>query len=127
MTLTLRIAVGRHAGTRISVNAPEFLIGRDARCHLSLTSRVVSRQHAAIPVQEDGACVRDLGSTNGTLLNGERVTEGRKLHNGDHLQIGPLCMSVRLTPPASRDASADTGLLSEVADAAENPSDCEGK
>ncbi len=62
-------------------------IGRAADCELRLPSGDASRQHAEIVAGEDGFTLRDLGSTNGTFVNGERVSEHR-LAPGDRIHIG---------------------------------------
>jgi hypothetical protein len=59
----------------------------------------VSREHACIFQREDAAEVTDLGSTNGTLLNGQRLApySPQPLSDGDHLQLGRLVIEVRLS------------------------------
>jgi pSer/pThr/pTyr-binding forkhead associated (FHA) protein len=63
------------------------LIGRSRRCDLSLRSPDASRRHAEIVLAASGWLVRDLGSTNGTFVNGQRATE-RLLRPGDRIEIG---------------------------------------
>jgi pSer/pThr/pTyr-binding forkhead associated (FHA) protein/tetratricopeptide (TPR) repeat protein len=65
----------------------EIAIGRSQNCHVVLEDKKSSRKHAII-LQKDGKfLLRDLGSSNGTLVNGERVDE-RELSSGDEIQIG---------------------------------------
>ncbi len=66
----------------------QFLIGRAATCQLSLDDPLVSRNHAALSVTEDGAIVEDLGSRNGVKVNGQKVSGERRLVNGDTITIG---------------------------------------
>ena len=87
----------------------QVLIGRDRSCALRLDDPTVSRRHCLIAGGEV-ARVRDLGSLNGTFVNGQRVggrheprdtdTEGertfRELHDGDRLQVGTWKFWVRL-------------------------------
>jgi pSer/pThr/pTyr-binding forkhead associated (FHA) protein len=63
------------------------LIGRSRSCDLALRSPDASRRHAEIVLGASGWLVRDLDSTNGTFVNGERVTE-RPLRPGDRIEIG---------------------------------------
>jgi pSer/pThr/pTyr-binding forkhead associated (FHA) protein len=63
------------------------LIGRSRSCDLSLRSPAASRRHAEIVLAASGWLVRDLDSTNGTFVNGERVRE-RLLCPGDRIEIG---------------------------------------
>lgn len=74
-------------GPSILLDKPIMLLGRHAECDLQLNSRKVSRRHCCVAVVRDCLIVRDLGSTNGIRINGERVAEG-KLKAGDELTIG---------------------------------------
>lgn len=80
----------------VAVNETEFLIGRGADCGLRLPVSAISRHHCIIRVRDDEVTVIDLGSSNGTYLNGQRVHSQAALHGGDRLQIGPchfvVCM-----------------------------------
>lgn len=49
------------------------------------------------------AVIQDMKSTNGTTVNGERITEERELHDGDRLQIGPLIFEVQIEAPSAAD------------------------
>jgi len=63
------------------------VVGRSHACDLTLASADASRRHAEIVGTGEGFVVRDLGSTNGTFVNGERVEE-HDLQPGDRIQIG---------------------------------------
>jgi FHA domain/Domain of unknown function (DUF1707) len=80
-----------------------FTIGRDADCDLVLTDMTVSRSHAGLRREAGGWLLTDAGSTNGTRLNGWRVTEPVPLHAGDEVTFGRLTMVV-----ADRARSAST-------------------
>ncbi len=67
--------------------AGPFVLGRSRSCDLRLPSGDASRRHAEIVPGEDGFLLRDLASTNGTFVNGARVSEHR-LRPGDRIQIG---------------------------------------
>jgi diguanylate cyclase (GGDEF)-like protein len=64
-----------------------MVVGRSPETHLRLDEPGISREHAELTVDGGRVTVRDLGSTNGTFLNGERV-EKRELRSGDKLSIG---------------------------------------
>lgn len=64
-----------------------FIIGRDPNCDLTISERAVSRQHAKFDRTPSGFSVTDLGSTNGTWVNGIKVTI-QQLRSGDRIRIG---------------------------------------
>jgi diguanylate cyclase (GGDEF)-like protein len=64
-----------------------LVVGRDPAVDLPLVDSSVSRQHAAFVSESTGYRIQDLGSTNGTLVNGARVSD-RSLRSGDTIQIG---------------------------------------
>lgn len=63
------------------------VVGRSHACDLTLASADASRRHAEIVATDEGYAVRDLGSTNGTFVNGQRIEE-HALQPGDRIQIG---------------------------------------
>jgi pSer/pThr/pTyr-binding forkhead associated (FHA) protein len=74
-------------GPSILLDKPILLFGRHQECDVQLNSKKISRRHCCIAQVEDYLIIRDLGSTNGVKINGERVMEG-KLLPGDELIIG---------------------------------------
>jgi DNA-binding winged helix-turn-helix (wHTH) protein len=79
---------GAEAGRRWPLDKTRPLtIGRSSDCDISLPDRQVSRYHARVSWRGDGYQVEDLGSKNGTHINGQGVTEPAELADGDELQI----------------------------------------
>ncbi|MFZ4811894.1 MAG: FHA domain-containing protein [Ilumatobacteraceae bacterium] len=75
-------------GATFLVNT-ELRIGRTSNCAISIPDDAfVSQIHARVFTSEGTTWLEDLGSTNGTYLNGERVTNGVVLNKGDRIQIG---------------------------------------
>ena len=74
-------------GPSLVLDKPILLVGRHPECDIQIDSRKVSRRHCCIAHVADFLVVRDLDSTNGIRINGERVHEG-KLKHGDELTIG---------------------------------------
>jgi pSer/pThr/pTyr-binding forkhead associated (FHA) protein len=70
----------------IALDRGPVVVGRHRRCNVRITSARVSRRHCCLAVDGDGVVVRDLGSTNGTRINGRRVDRG-VLRPGDELWI----------------------------------------
>src|SRR5690349_2529978 len=78
-----------HAGERIVLMTGSLTIGRLADNDLAIPRESVSRHHARIEAAQGGYWIADLGSRNGTKLNGERFRgESRWLANGDTIEIG---------------------------------------
>ncbi len=98
-------------GQAIPLAAPVTLLGRGAECHVVIADRRASRRHAEIACGGDSAApassappdapasggfiLRDLDSTNGTLLNGQRVTAPDRLHDGDVIEIAGAAFTFR--------------------------------
>lgn len=76
-----------------------FLIGRSRDCDLCLTDLSVSRRHAQLVRREDGWVVSDLGSHNGTRLNGWLVREPVRLSAGDRVEFGSVAFFIASDPP----------------------------
>ena len=74
-------------GPSILIDKPILLFGRHQECDVQLNSKKISRRHCCIAQVGESLVVRDLGSTNGVKINGERVVEG-VLVPGDELIIG---------------------------------------
>jgi pSer/pThr/pTyr-binding forkhead associated (FHA) protein len=110
---------GKMEGKHIPVASPQFLIGRDAQCHLRPTSAWVSKRHCAVLIEGDKVLIRDLDSTNGTLVNAKPVQGVRELQDGDKLKVGPLEFRIALvTEPAIKEptpAPASPGSIDEAA------------
>jgi len=73
----------------ILLDTEQFVVvGRQGRCELTLRHEDVSRRHAEIGFEEGRFVVRDLGSTNGTFLNGKEISGTNPLSPGDRVEIG---------------------------------------
>jgi len=79
----------------------EATIGRE-NCDLVLTDVEVSRRHAVLRLTESGYSVEDLGSSNGTFLNGQGISAPTGLTDGDRLQVGETVLLVKLGAQATR-------------------------
>jgi DNA-binding winged helix-turn-helix (wHTH) protein len=79
----------------------ENVIGRDPSAAVMVDFPSVSRRHAQILVGDSSATLQDLGSKNGTLLRGERVTGASRLQDGDKIQVGSVTLTFRARQPGS--------------------------
>ena len=78
-----------------------FTIGRTRDCDLCLTDLSVSRMHALLVRREDGWVLSDLGSHNGTRLNGWLVREPVQVRAGDRVEFGSMAFIIQDDPPAA--------------------------
>jgi pSer/pThr/pTyr-binding forkhead associated (FHA) protein len=92
---SVQVLCGFYEGLEVPVDRDWLVIGRGRGADLVLADPTLSRAHAAIGF--DGACffLQDLGSTNGSLVNGGRQ-EKAALADGDEVQLGKLRLRVRL-------------------------------
>jgi predicted component of type VI protein secretion system len=100
MKVKLFVVHGRPQGKSFLFPPGDFLFGRGSECHIQPNSDWVSRQHCLLHVSDEDVSVRDLGSRNGTLVNGHRVVGELPLHHGDQLQVGPLVFEIHLDEAA---------------------------
>ena len=94
MQIKLKVTSGGHAGKEIAITKKRFVIGRGDDCQLRPQSDMVSRRHCEIRVEDGAISVRDLGSRNGTIVNGKVIEGPCELKMGDHLKVGPLDFEV---------------------------------
>lgn len=95
--LQLRLQIEGNPETTVKVNRDEFTLGRLAQCDLHLPFLGISRWNTRFLQTLDGEwLVEDLGSKNGTRLNGQLVTSPQPLNNGDAIQVGTIYISVIL-------------------------------
>ena len=84
--LTMRS--GPTPGKTFPLEKQEILLGRDLANDISISDPEVSRRHARLLMQEDNVIIEDLGSTNGTFLNGQRIASPQQLRAGDVITLG---------------------------------------
>lgn len=98
------------------------VIGRRRNCDLRIPLDLVSRRHCQVSVENGGLKVRDLGSRNGTFLNGKRIQEAIA-KAGDFIQIGPVLFAFqidgkpeKITPPAAKGKAAKSAQTKKAAE-----------
>ena len=84
---------GRHTGQEYPLVRERLTLGRGPGVDLVLDNQAISRQHAAIEFVDGTFQVRDLGSTNGLLVNG-RPVEVAPIDNGDRFELGGQCFQL---------------------------------
>jgi len=108
----LKIQTAEGSKERFPLSKPRITIGRARSSDVFLPDQWLSRHHAAVEQRTGGFFLLDLGSKNGTLLNGERVAGDRRLRDGDvitlgeHLLVFSLDDELEDQPPGTRVFSA---------------------
>jgi pSer/pThr/pTyr-binding forkhead associated (FHA) protein len=110
MKAVLRVLSGSGAGEMFALTGRQFLIGRERDCHLRPDNDLVSRHHCVLRLDEYVLRVRDLGSRNGTFVNGQRIKGDVVLRDGDKLYIGDLALEVKVNYD---DSTATTKMSSD--------------
>jgi len=91
-------------------------VGRSPDCQLRLSLPEISRRHCLLTLTESELLVRDLGSSNGTRVDGKPIPHGidQLLRDGMHLEIGPLCCRVEIRAVADGEPATLVDGLSET-------------
>jgi hypothetical protein len=103
--LILEIVEGDDAGRQTPLEG-SIEIGREGSTGLAIDDEQASRRHARVTAQGDQATVEDLGSTNGTYLNGQPIEGQRTLRPGDKLRVGLTVFELRTAAEVQRQPSA---------------------
>ena len=82
------LLIDRRANRTHELNRPEMRLGRASDSDIKLESEKVSRRHAMIMLEGDTFYIQDLGSANGTFVNGKQVRDRVALYNGDEVRLG---------------------------------------
>ncbi len=107
MDARLRVLSGPHAGETFEVHRGKLLIGREEDCHVRPDSEFVSRHHCVLLLDDFTLRIRDLGSKNGTFVNGRRIGAGETiLLHDDVISIGEMVCQIDLAPAGKE---VDTG------------------
>jgi len=119
--MNVSLVLKKKGGARkvFALPASVTVIGRRQECDLCIPLMVVSRRHCQINQDEGKLRVRDLGSRNGTYVNGQRVEEA-ELSAGDEIRIGPLqfCVQIDGVPGGDSDILAPPEHIAEAEEAA---------
>jgi len=115
----LLVVRGRSASEIIKLEEGVTIVGRHDECHLKIKSSQVSRQHCHLFEKKGHLLVKDLGSANGTFVNGKRVKEQQVLEPGDELTIGDVQLRVErigqpsaAVPQARATSKVETAIVS---------------
>jgi pSer/pThr/pTyr-binding forkhead associated (FHA) protein len=90
---TILVMRGFYEGLELALDRDWMVIGRGRSADVVIAEPTISRAHAAVGFDEKGFFMQDLGSTNGTRVNGERQNHAR-LDHGDQILLGKLLLQV---------------------------------
>lgn len=100
-----------HDGEQSVLIDKDMIVGRDQSCDIVLSQGQASRQHAKVSPAEEGIRVEDLKSTNGTVVNGNKINDVVILKDGDELRIGKQQFVVCSTKDNTMDDNDATMLF----------------
>jgi pSer/pThr/pTyr-binding forkhead associated (FHA) protein len=125
MKLRMKVVKGKPQGHCLTFPNGEFMFGRGPECDIRPNSDLVSRQHCILQITDETALIRDLGSRNGTLVNGQIVLGEFRLSHGDTLQLGPLVLEVIFDTETgtSEKPTHDTAVMSQDETTLQPPSE----
>ena len=120
MKAQLIVVQGKPEGKVIPLVGTSFKIGRGEGCQLRPASDQVSREHVEFTVDDSGVTVADLGSRNGTKVNGKLIKTKVVLKNRDLVEVGPLTFAVSIEglPVSAQPALAPSSVKAAPEDVA---------
>jgi predicted component of type VI protein secretion system len=122
MKYVLQVVKGRSTTTTLKLNDGVTSIGRHDDCVIRIKSSQVSRRHCELLEEGDTLTLRDLGSSNGTFVNGKRVLGHQVLKHGDEVTLGAVTLRVAKLgqpapgPVASIKKAGDTAVVEAIPD-----------
>ncbi len=112
MSGKLRVLRGKDPRARYDLVEKEIFLGRDPKCNIVIEDDAVSRRHARLLLENDTYAVEDLGSRNGTYVNGRRIDGKVSLKDNDRIAISAATFEYRELKPVAYDAG--TGSTTNV-------------
>ena len=119
MNYALQVVRGRSEANTLRLMDGVNSIGRHDDCQIRIRSSQVSRRHCQLFEEGNRLILRDLGSSNGTFVNGKRVLGQQTLKPGDVLTIGSVTLQVGLLGAAPKSAAASPAPQPAASDTAE--------
>ncbi len=113
MKVYLIVASGKRKGFPILMQQNLFMLGSDDVCQLRSPLPGIASRHCAVRIDDNKVFVRDMGSDEGTLVNGARMPSSEEwpLHKGDRITVGPLEFMVQFTERVMKKNDAEEWAL----------------
>lgn len=108
--MRLRVVPARGEPFEHSIEGDPVVIGRSSQCEVTIADPFLSRRHARLTWRDGAWWIEDLGSHNGTLLNGRQVAEATPVADGDEIQLSASRVRVRGEPAESSGLTPDLSL-----------------
>ena len=99
MDYQLVVIRGRSTTQTVKLSNGVTIVGRQDGCQLRISSTQVSRRHCQLFEQKGQLLVKDLGSANGTFVNGRKINEPQPLKAGDELAVGQVKFRIEVAAP----------------------------
>lgn len=109
--MEFQVLLGRERSRVYAVGGGTYVMGRGSDCDLVLASDIVSRSHARLVVGTNDVKVTDLGSSNGTYINGARVLGEGTILEGDIVLVGDVALQLNGRPSQMLPSSVATSLI----------------
>jgi len=97
--ISLAVIAGADAGSVYRIEKPRVTVGR-SNADLTISDTEASRVHAAVELRDAGIFLRDLGSTNGTLVDGQKIADAVELQDKSEFQVGGTTLMLIVTEDA---------------------------
>jgi pSer/pThr/pTyr-binding forkhead associated (FHA) protein len=118
----ITVRSGPEPGKTFPLEREEVFMGRDLANDITISDPEVSRRHARFIMQDDNVMLEDLGSTNGTFLNGERISTPQQLRPGDVITLGENIVMVIEKSHYDPDATVVSATAAQPEEAQPQPS-----
>jgi pSer/pThr/pTyr-binding forkhead associated (FHA) protein len=110
-TIRVEVRSKRRPAVVRAYSQAEILLGRDPLADVPLADQAVSARHALMSFHHGQWWLDDLGSTNGTRLNGEKLAGSTVLMSGDEIRCGQASIVVKLAARPLRSSKTDAGMI----------------
>src|SRR4051795_3380045 len=115
MPAKLVVLAGPRCGDTVSIDSAETSIGRDVRNYFNISDHLMSRRHCVVELSDGRCTLRDLGSANGTYVNGMPVRE-RTLSHGDRIRVGDSVLLFLQAGMDTPQSAAETNTAETIDD-----------
>lgn len=113
MSATVTVIFGGQEQKTIPLDKPRLVVGREPTCEIHIDNLGISRQHCAFAARGEAYVVQDMGSSNGTFVNGRKITE-HFLNDADEVMIGKYTLKFKndaqAAPAPAANAEGEAGV-----------------